>query len=64
MFRSPPRTITRPASQRTREPKRFSKSSGIDRTPAFRSGLTQKPVAPTANIAAAWRIPGVAPAKP
>ena len=53
-----------PAARRTRRPNRFSNSSGSVITPASRSGLMQKPVVPTTNIARAMRIPGVAPAKP
>ena len=64
MFNSPPSTITTPAAQRMRGPKRFSNSSGMVITPALRSGLTQNPVTPTKNIAKAMRMPGVAPAKP
>ena len=64
MFSSPPSTITTPAAQRTRGPKRFSSSSGMVITPASRRGLMQKPVAPTTNIARACRMPGTAPAKP
>ena len=64
MFRRPPSTITTPEARRTPAPKRRSKSSGSVITPASRSGLTQKPVQPTRNIASAIRIPGIAPAKP
>jgi hypothetical protein len=64
MLSRPPSTITTPEARRTPAPKRFSKSSGSVMTPASRSGLMQKPVAPTTNMASAIRIPGVAPAKP
>ncbi len=64
MLSRPPRTITTPDARRTPTPNRFSKSSGSVITRASRSGFTQKPVTPTKNMARAWRIPGVAPAKP
>ncbi len=51
MLSRPPSTMTTPASQRTREPKRFSNSSGMVITPESRSGFTQKPVQPTTSMA-------------
>ena len=51
MFSRPPSTMTTPASQRMRGPKRRSNSSGMVMAPESRSGLMQKPVQPTTSIA-------------
>jgi len=64
MLSTPPRMTTSPASQRTSFPNRFSKSSGMVITPALRRGTITKPVMPQKSMAAAVRIPGVAPESP
>ena len=64
MFSKPPRTMTTPAAQRMRGPKRFSNISGMVIAPESRSGLMQKPVRPMNPMAMAWQRPGMAPANP
>ena len=53
MLSRPPRTMTTPAAQRIFGPNCFSNSSGMVMTPESRSGLMQKPVTPTTNMATA-----------